>query len=218
MKKKELKKLNREELLEMLLYNSPEDYPPASALLRELKEERYRNRYKAMIKSTAAALITAAAVAVLVAELWLPVLKIYGSSMTPTLTNGDTVLSVKSRDFSCGDIVAFYYGSRLLVKRCIAGPGDWVTIDSEGNVFINGKFLEEPYLKEKALGETDLVYPFQVPEDKYFVLGDHRSVSADSRTSQIGCVAAEQIVGKIVFRLWPFRSFGKIEGTGYEQK
>lgn len=141
--------------------------------------------------------------AVLVATLWLPVLQIYGSSMTPTLEEGDIVVSIKSKTYETGDIVAFYYNNKILIKRVIAGSGDWVDLDEDGTVYVNGEKLDEPYVKDKAFGECDLELPYQVPESRIFVMGDHRSVSVDSRSKAVGCVAEEQIVGKLVFRIWP---------------
>ena len=149
-----------------------------------------------------------AAVAVLVATLWLPVLQIYGSSMTPTLQDGDILLSAKTSDMKPGDIVAFYYNNKILVKRVICGAGDWVNIREDGTVLVNDTVLQEPYLTEKALGECDISLPYQVPDGKIFVMGDHRSTSVDSRSTAVGCVAQEQIVGKIVFRVWPLNQFG----------
>ena len=149
-----------------------------------------------------------AAVAVLVATIWMPGLQIYGSSMTPTLSEGDIVVSMKGTEFEPGELVAFYLGNKILVKRCIAGPGQWVDIDENGNVYVDDVFLDEPYLTEKALGECDLSFPYQVPESRYFCMGDHRTTSVDSRHSAVGCVAEEQIVGKIVLRVWPLSEFG----------
>ena len=141
--------------------------------------------------------------AVLVATLWLPVLQIYGSSMTPTLEEGDIVVSIKSKTYETGDIVEFYYNNKILIKRVIAGSGDWVDLDEDGTVYVNGEKLDEPYVKDKAFGECDLELPYQVPESRIFVMGDHRSVSVDSRSKAVGCVAEEQIVGKLVCRIWP---------------
>ena len=177
--------------------------PELSLLKSELKRERYKHRYNSVLKSTVYTLITVAAVAVLVATLWLPVLQIYGNSMTPTLEDGEIVFSVKTSDMNPGDIIAFYYNNKILVKRVIAGPGDWVDINEEGTVFINGLELQEPYLTEKAYGESNIELPYQVPDEKYFVLGDHRATSVDSRHTEVGCVAQEQVVGKITFRVWP---------------
>ena len=137
-------------------------------------------------------------------------LQIYGSSMTPTLNEGDIVLSVKGSGFEPGDLVAFYLGNKILVKRCIAGPGQWVDIDENGNVSVDGRLLEEPYLTEKALGECDITLPYQVPDNRYFCVGDHRSTSVDSRSTAVGCVSDEQIVGRIVFRVWPLPDFGAL--------
>lgn len=154
--------------------------------------------------------IVVAAVAVLVATVWMPVLQIYGSSMTPTLEEGDIVISLKGSDFQRGDLIAFYYGNKILVKRYIAGPGQWVNIDENGNVFVDGIMLDEPYIEEKSRGQCDLIFPYQVPDSRYFCMGDKRSTSVDSRSSTIGCVAEEQIVGKIVFRIWPLSELGTL--------
>ena len=207
--KTNLKKLTKDELILMLLYDDTER-PDSEELEKELLREKYSRRFRSVIVSSIGAILCSAAVAVLIAVFFLPVLRIYGSSMTPTLESGDIVITVKSSNFKSGDIVAFYYGNKLLVKRYIAGPGEWVEIDGDGNVSVNGKTLIEPYISEKSEGETDIKYPYQVPEGKYFVLGDHRSVSVDSRVSAIGCVADEQIVGKVTFRVWPLDAFGKI--------
>ena len=183
--------------------------PSVEQLEVELSRIKYRQRYHVVLRSTVYTLITVAAVAVLVATLWLPVLQIYGSSMTPTLQDGEIVFSVKTSDLEQGDIIAFYYNNKILVKRVIAGPGEWVDICPEtGNVFVNDILLEEPYLSEKDFGDSDIELPYQVPDGKIFVMGDHRSTSVDSRHTAVGCVAEEQIVGKIVFRVWPLEQLG----------
>ena len=189
----------------------PVDYPSVEQLAAELKRVKYRSRYRAVLRSTLYMLIVVAAVAVLVATIWMPVLQIYGSSMTPTLSEGDIVVSIKGSDFQPGDLVAFYLGNKILVKRCIAGPGQWVDIDEDGNVSVDGKLLEEPYLTEKSLGGSNIELPYQVPDNRYFCMGDHRSTSVDSRHKEVGCVSEEQIVGKIVFRVFPFGGFGKLK-------
>lgn len=189
----------------------PVDYPSVEQLEAELKRVKYRSRYRAVLRSTLYMLIVVAAVAVLVATIWMPVLQIYGGSMTPTLNEGDIVVSIKGSDFEPGDLVAFYLGNKILVKRCIAGPGQWVNIDEDGNVSVDGKLLEEPYLTEKSLGGSNIELPYQVPDNRYFCMGDHRSTSVDSRHKEVGCVSEEQIVGKIVFRVFPFSGFGKLK-------
>ena len=185
--------------------------PTALQLEAELARVNSRRRYGRVLRSMVYTLITVAAVAVLVATLLLPVLRIYGSSMTPTLTEGEIVVSVNGSDFEQGDIIAFYYNNKILVKRLIAGPGDWVDIDESGNVYVNGELLDEPHLTEKALGECDIELPYQVSDGRYFVMGDHRSTSVDSRSTAVGCVSGEQIVGKIVFSVWPLSRFGPVK-------
>lgn len=182
--------------------------PAPEQLEAELKRVRYNRRYRTVLRSTLYTLITVAAVSVLVATLWLPVLQIFGNSMTPTLQNGEIVFSMKTADFQQGDIVAFYYNNKILVKRMVAGPGDWFNMDPDGKVYINDKELSEPYLTEPSYGETNIQLPYQVPDGKIFVLGDHRATSVDSRNTAVGCVAQEQIVGRIVFRIWPIDKIG----------
>jgi signal peptidase I len=187
----------------------PQERPTVAQLEKEISRVQYQSRYRAVLKSTVYTLITVAAIAVLVATLWLPVLQIYGSSMTPTLQDGEIVFSVKTANLEQGDIIAFYYNNKILVKRVIAGPGEWVNICPEtGNVSVNDILLDEPYLQEKSFGDADIEFPYQVPDGKVFVMGDHRSTSVDSRHTAVGCVAEEQIVGKIVFRVWPLDQIG----------
>jgi signal peptidase I len=188
----------------------PTERPTRAQLESELKHERYKNRYRAVLRSTVFTLVIVAAVAILVATLWLPVLQIYGTSMTPTLSDGEIVFTLKTSDFSTGDVLAFYYNNKILVKRVIAGPGEWVDIDDEGNVYVNGEAIDEPYLVERALGECDITLPYQVPDNRWFVMGDHRSTSVDSRSSTVGCVSQEQVVGRIVFRVWPLGRLGAV--------
>ena len=188
-----------------------EDRPTVEQLEGEVKRQRYRRSFSRSVRSTIFTLVTVSAVAVLVAVLLLPVLRIYGTSMNPSLTEGDYVVSIKGSDFKTGDIIAFYYNNKILVKRVIAKSGDWIDITQDGDVYVNNVKIDEPYVSEKSLGETNIELPYQVPEDRVFVMGDHRSVSVDSRNTAVGCVAEEQIVGKIVYRVWPVSGFGKVE-------
>ena len=191
--------------------NKPIDLPTIEQVEQERSRLRYKRRYSRTLKSTIAILVVVAAAAILVATLWMPVLRIYGTSMVPTLEDGQIVVSVKSSSFEPGDIVAFYHGNKLLIKRFIAGPADWVDIDADGNVSVNGTVLDEPYIAEKAYGETNITLPYQVPDNRYFLMGDNRDVSVDSRNTAVGCVSDEQIVGKVVFRIWPLSQFGPVQ-------
>ena len=188
----------------------PIEIPSIDQLEKELGREKYRWQFRRVLRSTIFVLITVAAAAVLVATLWVPVLQISGNSMSPTLTDGEIVVSWKGSGWEPGDIIAFYYENKILVKRVIAGPGDWVNIDEDGTVYINDVELHEPYLVEKALGDCNIALPYQVPESKIFVMGDHRSVSLDSRNTVLGCVAYDQIVGRLVIRVWPYEMISLI--------
>ena len=191
-------------------FESSEDFPSLTQLNAEFDREKYRKRYCRVLRSTVYTLIVVAAVSVLVATIWMPVLQIYGSSMTPTLNEGEIVVSVRGSDFQPGDLVAFYLGNKILVKRCIAVSGQWVDIDEDGTVSVDAELLYEPYLTEKSLGECNIELPYQVPDNRYFCMGDHRATSLDSRHTSVGCVSEEQIVGKILFRVWPLSRFGKL--------
>lgn len=184
--------------------------PTTKQLSEELRRVRYRRSYSRAMRSTVYTLITVAAIAILVATLWLPVLQVYGTSMEPTLTEGDIVVSLKGSKFKTGDIVAFYYNNKILVKRVIGSAGDWINIDPDGSVYVNNVAIDEPYLQDKAFGTCDIELPYQVPEGRTFVLGDNRSVSMDSRSTAVGCVSEEQIVGRLSFVVWPFKHFGNI--------
>lgn len=194
------------------------DMPSTQQLESELSRERYRSNFTHFLQNAVNTLLTVSAVAILVATLWLPVLRIYGSSMFPTLREGNLVVSLKGSDFKTGDVIAFYYNNKILVKRVMATRGDWVDLDLQGNVYINNAKLNEPYIDELAYGECDIELPYQVPEGRIFVMGDNRSVSVDSRSTTVGCVSEEQIVGKMVFCIWPVSDFGPIVRHPFEMR
>ena len=185
--------------------------PSVELLEAELKKEQYKSNYSRVLKSTVFSLLVVAAVAVLIAVLLLPVLQISGTSMTETLQDEDIVVAVNGSSYRTGDVIAFYYNNNILIKRVIASAGDWVDIDDEGNVFVNEEQLDEPYISEKALGECNIDLPYQVPDGKCFVMGDHRAVSIDSRNKSIGCVSNDIVVGKILFRVWPLSGLGIVD-------
>ena len=183
------------------------ELPQLEMLEKEVKREQYRRRFKRLLRSTTNALIVVAAVAALIATLLLPVLEIAGTRMEPSLNDGDIVLLVKTDKLETGDLCAFYYSNKILIKRIIAVPGDYIWIESDGTVFLNGNELDEPYVSEKSLGECDVEFPYQVPENAYFMMGDHRETSIDSRSTVIGCVPQDQIIGKILCKFWPLKEF-----------
>jgi len=185
--------------------------PEIGQLRAELKRVRYRARYARKLRSTVGMLVVTAAAVILAATLWLPVLEIVGASMAPTVEEGDIILCVKDAQAQPGEMISFYVGNRLLVKRCIAGPGQWVDIDENGLVYVDGVLLEEGYIADPALGEGDVELPCQVPEGQLFCLGDNRAVSVDSRYTAVGCIPQEQIAGKLLLRVWPLTRFGLLE-------
>ena len=186
------------------------DLPETEVIRTAYENVSYIDRLRQSIISTTNILIVVAAIAILVAMLFLPVLRIYGESMNATLHSGELVVSVKGAKFETGDVIAFYYNNNVLVKRVIATSGQWVDMDLDGNVYVNSQKIEEPYVDSKSFGEPDIDFPYQVPDDRVFVLGDNRSVSIDSRHLAVGCVTSEQIVGKIVFRVWPLTKLGPV--------
>ena len=187
------------------------DLPTVAQVEAELEKELSKKEYSRVMRTTVFALMVAAAAAVIIAVLIFPVLRMNGTSMTNTLMDGDVVVTMSTSDFSPGDIIAFYYNNTLLVKRVIAVTGDWVDIDKEGNVFVNGEELDEPYVTDKALGECNITLPYQVPEGRIFVMGDHRETSIDSRNTAVGCVNKDLVVGKLLFRVWPLSGLGAVQ-------
>ena len=186
-------------------------FPTAEQVEKVISKEKYTRKYKKVLKSTMSSLIVVAAIAVLIATLALPVLQIQGSSMEPTLNDEEIVVLFKTSHLKRGQLCCFSYQNKLLIKRVIGIPGDSITIDREGYVYVNGVQLDEPYILDRALGECDITFPVNVKDNHYFILGDHRSTSIDSRSSVVGLVSGDQIVGKIFYRIWPFESMGAIE-------
>lgn len=191
--------------------NSITNLPSAQQLEAELKQIRYRRDFRRILRSTISSLLVVAAVAVLISMLFLPVLRVTGSSMTPTMKNDELVICSKRSNFEPGDIVAFYYNNKILLKRVIGTAGDVINITDDGIVYVNGEALDEPYVSELAFGTCDIKLPYQVPDNRIFVMGDHRAISIDSRSSSVGCIADEYVIGKVIFRIWPWESIGTIQ-------
>ena len=185
--------------------------PTTKEIKKEIDRINTRKYFNSLLSKVIFTLISAASVVTIICVLIMPVLRIFGSSMEPTLNNGEIVLAIKTSQFKTGDLIGFYYNNKILVKRVIANEGDWINIDSKGNVFVNDDMLDEPYVYEKALGECNIELPYQVPEGRIFVMGDHRATSVDSRSTQIGCPSQEQLVGRIVFCVWPIRDIGFLQ-------
>ncbi|MCI8275001.1 MAG: signal peptidase I [Lachnospiraceae bacterium] len=199
LKKRERKKEKPEETLSI---------PPIEMLEKELKREQNKLAQRKGLVKTVGILLVVAAVAVLILTFLFPVVQVYGDSMQTTLYENDVIIALKTPDINRGDVIAFWYKNKILVKRVVAMPGEWIDIDKEGNVYIDDDLLEEPYVQQTAFGECNITLPYQVPEGRLFVIGDNRGVSVDSRSSLVGCVAAEQIIGKMVFRIWPLEKIG----------
>ncbi len=184
--------------------------PAIEQIEAELRKEQYKNEYARVLRSTIFTLLVVVAVAVIIAVMVCPVIQIVGESMSDTLEDGDIVVAINNSSYSRGSVVAFYYNNNILIKRVIATAGSWVDIDGEGNVTVDGQLLDEPYVTDKSLGDCNITLPYQVPDDKIFVMGDHRATSVDSRNTAVGCISSELVVGKILFRIWPLSSIGAV--------
>ena len=192
-------------------------FPTSMQIEKAIAKEQYSRKYKKVLKSTLSSLIVVAAIAVLIATLALPVLQIQGSSMEPTLNDEEIVVLLKTSKLTRGQLCCFSYQNKLLIKRIVGIPGDSIIIDTEGYVYVNGDKLDEPYVIDRAYGECDIEFPFNVTDNHYFILGDHRSTSIDSRSSVVGLVSSEQVVGRIFFRIWPFEKIGDIDYEEYQE-
>lgn len=212
MDKKDLRYLKRKELIDLIdKMQTDSDLVSNEEVKEELSRLKERERYLKKVQKTLSILVVVAAISVLVATLWMPVLKIYGSSMDPTLENGQIVVSIKTKKLKSGDVVAFWQGNKLLVKRVIASPSQKVDIDVNGKVFVDGKAISETYLDSESLGNTDIDFPHQVEESRWFCMGDNRESSIDSRSAVIGDVSKEQIEGKVLFSVWPLNKIGIVK-------
>lgn len=188
--------------------------PAVDQMKQELKQIRYKRAYARTLRSTLACVVMAVAL-ILCAVAFLPIIRITGDSMSHTLNRGDILLTLRGDEVQRGDLIVFYVeGNKMLVKRAVAVAGDRVEMTEDGVLIVNDQPVDEPYISSRALGECDQEFPLVVPQERVFVLGDHRELSIDSRSSAMGCIAREQVIGKVAVRIWPLNALGLIAGNG----
>ncbi len=182
-------------------------FPELEEIQNEMRRARSQSKYHQALKSTAGTIVVVAAIAVLVASIFLPVLRVTGSAMQPSFAPGNVLVAFKTRDYLPGDVCSFYYNNKLIIKRVIATGGDMLEIDEDGRVSVNGLVLEESYVPQYDLGMCDIECPFRGPDEQLFVMGDNRASSVDSRVQAFGCISKEELMGKVVLRVWPLQNF-----------
>lgn len=188
----------------------PPKLPELGQLQVELELENRKWEARKALRSIVFVLLVVTAAAVVVAVLMFPILQVKRSSMGNTLQNGDVIVTMNTSNYQAGDVIAFYYNNTLMIKRIVAVSGDTVRINKKGDVSVNGKTLTEPYVTEKVRGDCTVEFPYEVPEGKFFVLNDQRDSAIDSRNATLGCVGGDQIVGKVLVRVWPFEAIGPL--------
>ena len=185
--------------------------PTTQEFKKEYSRLRKKQEFHQGLGRVIRILVVVAAISIIIATVFFSIMQVRGSSMSPTMEENEIIIVNRYSDVKKGDLIAFYYNNKVLLKRVIGISGDMVDMDDEGNVYVNNEKIEEEYLEEKDYGTPDITFPYQVPDGRYFVMGDHRSVSIDSRYQIIGTVSSEQLIGKVKFRIWPITRFGPVK-------